>query len=472
MLLSCSSLIFVNYYTIRILSSTRAYVNGESQYSKGQKEASLHLTMYLCTKNESHWNSFNKEIKIPLGDQTARIAMTKGLDENIAKNGFRNGKNKEEDLTDLIWIFNNFQPIPFVKKAVTEWKQGDSLVNILHSTGMEIHKKIRSGNLDEKTKLDCLSKVATISSKLSINEEKFSNTFGEGSHQIKNYLIILNIFLILVIISCITTYYFMTLKKIMNYTSALNKNKEKLYEIIEDLEKTQTQLSTEIVQHKKLIGTISHDIKSPLKFLTMTSKYIYAESENCDDAKFKRSTKAAYLSTLQLYNFTDSLLTYSKIFFEDKNSEKPFYNLKELVQSKCSLFNEIAIASNNQLINEIDKDIVINTNSEVMSVILHNLIDNAIKNTENGMIKAYNYSLNNKLYLVIEDNGKGFNKEDLAYYNKLSNEQSSEKLILTKNKMGLHMVMELVNMVNGDLKIASEEGKGAKIEIITDYISN
>ena len=46
-LFSCAFLILINYFTIRILSASRAYVNGESQYSKGQKEASRHLVTYL-----------------------------------------------------------------------------------------------------------------------------------------------------------------------------------------------------------------------------------------------------------------------------------------------------------------------------------------------------------------------------------------------------------------------------------------
>src|SRR5258705_13508599 len=100
------------------------------------------------------------------------------------------------------------------------------------------------------------------------------------------------------------------------YEKDIKKKKSQLHDIIKDLEKTKIELSTEIVQHKKLIGTISHDIKSPLKYLTMTSKYIYEEAKNYGNDKFKKNTKSVYSSTLQLFNFIDSLLTYSKIFFE------------------------------------------------------------------------------------------------------------------------------------------------------------
>ena len=84
------------------------------------------------------------------------------------------------------------------------------------------------------------------------------------------------------------------------------------------------------------------------------------------------------------------------------------------------------------------------------------------------MVKIYSHIKNKKLYLVVEDSGKGFKEEDLMYYNQLSNEQSAEKLILRNNGMGLHMVVELIQILHGDLKFYSEGGKGSKIEIITD----
>ena len=50
-IVSCSLLIFVNYFTIKIQSSSRSYINGESHYSKAEKDATRHLTTYLFTKD-------------------------------------------------------------------------------------------------------------------------------------------------------------------------------------------------------------------------------------------------------------------------------------------------------------------------------------------------------------------------------------------------------------------------------------
>ena len=70
---SCITLIIINHTTIRILSASRAYVNLESSYSKGQNKASRHLISYLYTENDKHWKLFKEELKIPLGDQVKML---------------------------------------------------------------------------------------------------------------------------------------------------------------------------------------------------------------------------------------------------------------------------------------------------------------------------------------------------------------------------------------------------------------
>lgn len=49
--ISCAFLIISNYFTIKILSASRSYINSESHYSKGQKDATRHLTIYLLTND-------------------------------------------------------------------------------------------------------------------------------------------------------------------------------------------------------------------------------------------------------------------------------------------------------------------------------------------------------------------------------------------------------------------------------------
>src|SRR6478609_4796247 len=99
--LSCASLIFLNYSTIRILSANRAYVTAETQYSKAQKDAVRYLTTFVHNKNIDYWEFYLREKKVIEGAKLALITLNVNPDDEMVKVGLRAGRDKEEDLDDI-----------------------------------------------------------------------------------------------------------------------------------------------------------------------------------------------------------------------------------------------------------------------------------------------------------------------------------------------------------------------------------
>src|ERR1700712_4076778 len=119
MALASVTIVVVNYYSIRILSGARAYINGESQYSKGQKDASAYLTNYISFENEADYAAFSVAINIPKGDKIARVALSSNnVNYDLAKDGFLRGGNHHEDIGDMIWLFATFKHLPMFEKAI------------------------------------------------------------------------------------------------------------------------------------------------------------------------------------------------------------------------------------------------------------------------------------------------------------------------------------------------------------------
>src|SRR4029077_12526385 len=104
-----ATIIVVNYYSVRMLSGARAYVNGESQYSKAQKDASAHLANYIYLGNDTDYTAFLNNIRVPIGDRKARLALSSNpVNYEAARLGFLQGGNHPEDVDDLIWVFVRF----------------------------------------------------------------------------------------------------------------------------------------------------------------------------------------------------------------------------------------------------------------------------------------------------------------------------------------------------------------------------
>jgi hypothetical protein len=61
--------------SLELMSAVRAYVAGESFWSKGQKDAVRFIQLYAATGDAAFLRRFDAAIAAPLGDLTARKAL-------------------------------------------------------------------------------------------------------------------------------------------------------------------------------------------------------------------------------------------------------------------------------------------------------------------------------------------------------------------------------------------------------------
>ena len=220
-------LIVTNYYTIKVLSAARAYINGESEYSKGQKDASLYLVTYVESGDRAQWQAFNKSIAVPKGDNIARNALLAKQDDEVAKQGFITGKNHVADIPSMIWLFKTFHKAPFMKKPIDIWASAEPLINRFDTIGKNIHAQMLAGTLSAEQKVNFIKEINSISSQLSDKESAFSNALGDTARDVKGYLILVNVFLILLLLSSIAAYAVKTINNMVSIEKELVlKNKE------------------------------------------------------------------------------------------------------------------------------------------------------------------------------------------------------------------------------------------------------
>ena len=75
-------LVWLAIISMDILAAGRAYVEGESLWSKNQKEAVFHLVRFATTGSESDFLSYQKAIMVPMGFRKARVELEKTYPDN------------------------------------------------------------------------------------------------------------------------------------------------------------------------------------------------------------------------------------------------------------------------------------------------------------------------------------------------------------------------------------------------------
>ncbi|CAN5334208.1 hypothetical protein BH10PSE10_BH10PSE10_12120 [soil metagenome] len=123
---------FLAGMSLNILSSVRAYVGGESLWSKGQKDAIHHLYLYGETGDDHHYEQYQKAIAGPLSDRTARLALERNPpDLATARANFLLGGIHPDDIDRVIWLYRYFRELPPFKKALVHWVNTDALLDEL-----------------------------------------------------------------------------------------------------------------------------------------------------------------------------------------------------------------------------------------------------------------------------------------------------------------------------------------------------
>ena len=179
--------------SIEALSSVRAYVTGESLYSKGQKDAQIHLLDYAQYHREEDYLRFLGALAVPLGDRVAREELQKAdPDLELARRGFLQGDNHPDDIGGLIRLFRWFHRVPFMAEAIVTWTDGDLVIQQMRSLAEQAHQRVVNGDLDAAGAADMREQALVLNKRLTLLESKFSAQLGEASRQTQRLLLVVN----------------------------------------------------------------------------------------------------------------------------------------------------------------------------------------------------------------------------------------------------------------------------------------
>jgi PAS domain S-box-containing protein len=179
--------------SIQLLSTVRAYVAGESLYSKAQKDAQIYLLDYADRRRELDYQRFMTALAIPLGDRAAREALQRGEpDIDAARQGFLDGGNHADDIEGLILMFRAFQHVPFMSRTIATWTEGDRTIEQLRALVERAHERIQAGDAQAPAVQAMLTQSPYLNDRLTQLTSAFSAQLGEASRTTQRLLLALN----------------------------------------------------------------------------------------------------------------------------------------------------------------------------------------------------------------------------------------------------------------------------------------
>jgi len=244
-----SVLLLFNAIEAKVFDSIRSYVRAEGLYARGQKNAVYFLNRYIHSKNEKEYQMFLEQLNIPLGDKIAREAMQQEYpDKKRAYEGFLQAGNHPKDIDQLIWLFLNFQELPYMKKAIDIWVKADAINVQIKDVGEQIYYEV---NNDSKSiKLNRLvDELHTLYQVQEQHEHNFSLVLSEAAHWIKGLLSTISLILFIALVGFATFFTRRILKDIELSQNELSAYKDNLEVLVE---KRTTELEVQKKSFEKL----------------------------------------------------------------------------------------------------------------------------------------------------------------------------------------------------------------------------
>jgi hypothetical protein len=257
-------------------------------------------------------------------------------------------------------------------------------------------------------------------------------------------------------------------KKIKSLNSQLEEEVKlrniELEQVIEKLKKSLSKEKELNFLKTKFIALASHEFKTPLSAILSSTELMakYADLNNFE----KRNEHLSKIKSMinHLNNMLDDLLTLENIESGEINLNITKFNLNDLIRDIYKNSKPL-LKKNQQLIFNNNDDKEIYHDYKIITIILTNLLYNAIKYTnEDGSIKVEIKSNKKNIYFTIEDNGIGIpiNEQNLIFTRFF---RAKNALYYPGTGIGLNIVKGYIQNLNGAISFESTENKGTIFKI-------
>lgn len=247
------------------------------------------------------------------------------------------------------------------------------------------------------------------------------------------------------------------------YQAYKNKQRSNLQLIIQ-----KTKL--EELDHLKslFMASMSHELRTPLNSIIGFSGLISAGRAGNINTVQKKQINIINKNANHLLSLINDILDISKIESGKINLSIEELGIKDVVQEIVETIKPAANEKGLDLILDISEEIRIHSDKRRVKQVLINLVNNAVKFTDEGSVKiSAQLSNAGQVEISVIDTGAGVKKEDM---NRLFQSFQRIDIASTKRKegtgLGLYVSRQLMTLLGGDISAKSEYGEGSVFTMI------
>ena len=254
-------------------------------------------------------------------------------------------------------------------------------------------------------------------------------------------------------------------------SSVIKEEEISLPEVLNILDETQKakesnkELKERDKQKDEFLDTVAHELKTPITSIRALSEILL------DDDNIDKNTKEKFLTSIlneseRVSRLINNILDLEKLAAGKEKLDLNTYFIDETIQKAIDSVSQLAFKKQVEISNKSVANIKLIYDEDRIQQVLINLLSNAIKfsSLEKGIVNINTIVNGNTLEIIIEDNGKGIEVDDLiSIFNKFYQSKNQTILKPVGSGLGLAISKQIIESHKGKIWAGNKDPQGARV---------
>jgi diguanylate cyclase (GGDEF)-like protein/PAS domain S-box-containing protein len=175
-------ILLLTWVTVQAQIALAGYLNGESIWSKSQKQLTVDLLHYATTGDAADYADFQKNHAVVQSLGTARDMILSGhFDYHSVEEEMRRGRAMPVAIPNAIFLLDHFAGAPYMRDALQQWQSTDSSIAELSQIAETLHQGYADDTMTPAEIARQRARITAINAFIEPRSNQFSLNIAQGA---------------------------------------------------------------------------------------------------------------------------------------------------------------------------------------------------------------------------------------------------------------------------------------------------